>query len=110
MSAISVSRTVHAGLPIDDLAYAVFTSGSTGAAKDVKISHKTLITTIQHHCGPGGFQIDINTRSLNISSYSFDACIFNFFYTVTQGGCLCVPNDETMKGDIGSFTRDSKVN
>ncbi|CRG85572.1 nonribosomal peptide synthase, putative [Talaromyces islandicus] len=106
----SVSHTGNAALHIDDLAYAVFTSGSTGAAKGVKVSHKNLVTAIHHHCKPERFQIGLNTRSLDSSSYSFDACIFNFFYTVTQGGCLCVPNDEALKGDIGAFMRQYKVN
>ncbi|EED20596.1 nonribosomal peptide synthase, putative [Talaromyces stipitatus ATCC 10500] len=93
-----------------DIAYAVFTSGSTGAAKGVKISHQNLATAIYYQAGAEGYQINSRTRSLDSSSYSFDACVCNFFYTVTQGGCLCVPSDESLKGDLGTFMRDKRVN
>ncbi|CRG87886.1 Nonribosomal peptide synthetase 8 [Talaromyces islandicus] len=93
-----------------DIAYAVFTSGSTGAAKGVRISHENLATAIHYQAGAEGYQLNKHTRSLDSSSYSFDACVCNFFYTVTQGGCLCVPSDETLKGDIGSFINAFNVN
>ncbi|MCJ1312550.1 hypothetical protein MMC25_006224 [Agyrium rufum] len=98
------------GLQAKDLAYAVFTSGSTGAAKGVKISHTNLATAIRHQAGTHGLQLDTGKRTLDSSSYSFDACIFNFFYTLTQGGCLCVPCEDSLKGDIGKFMSEYKVN
>lgn len=94
----------------EDLAYVVFTSGSTGAPKGVKISHANLVTAIQHQAGPQGLQITSKTRSLDSSSYSFDACVFNFFYTITHGGCLCVPSEDSLKGNIGAFMSHYKVN
>lgn len=94
----------------EHLAYAVFTSGSTGAAKGVKISHANLVTAIRHQAGPQGLQITSETRSLDSSSYSFDACIFNFFYTLIHGGCLCVPSEDSLKGDIGAFMNEYKIN
>jgi amino acid adenylation domain-containing protein len=94
----------------DSLAYAVFTSGSTGAAKGVKISHENLATAIQYQAGAGAYDIKGDSRTLDSSSYSFDASICNFFYTVTQGGCLCIPSDDSLRGDIGAFMRLYKVN
>jgi amino acid adenylation domain-containing protein len=94
----------------ESLAYAVFTSGSTGAAKGVKITHENLATAIRYQAGAGAYEINWNSRTLDSSSYSFDACICNFFYTVTQGGCLCIPSDESLRGDIGDFMRKYKVN
>ncbi|EED19142.1 nonribosomal peptide synthase, putative [Talaromyces stipitatus ATCC 10500] len=99
-------RTLQGG----DLAYAVFTSGSTGGAKGVRISHTNLATAIHYQVGTQGFHISSHTRSLDSSSYSFDACIFNFFYTASQGGCLCVPSDEGLKGDLGGFMAEYRVN
>lgn len=105
-SAINGRRRLEFG----DLAYAVFTSGSTGAPKGVKISHANFATAISHQAGAQGFQMDSKTRSLDSSSYSFDACVFNFFYTLSQGGCLCVPSKNLLKGNIGAFMNDRKVN
>ncbi len=91
-----------------DVAYAVFTSGSTGAAKGVKISHTNLSTSIYHQAGPGPhkYGLTASSRSLDSSSYAFDACVCNFFYTVTQGGCLCVPSEQALRGDIAGFMRE----
>ncbi|MCJ1350610.1 MAG: hypothetical protein MMC33_000591 [Icmadophila ericetorum] len=104
--AINGQRSLQA----EDLAYAVFTSGTTGAAKGVKISHANLATAIRHQAGVQGFQLDSEARTLDSSSYSFDACVFNFFYTLTQGGCLCVPSEDSLKGDIGAFMSEYKIN
>ncbi|PYH90975.1 putative nonribosomal peptide synthase [Aspergillus ellipticus CBS 707.79] len=92
-----------------DLAYAVFTSGSTGTAKGVRISHANLATAVRHQAGPAGYQIGPDSRTLDSSFYSFDACVCNFFYTVTQGGCLCVPSGDTLGGDLGAFLHDYRV-
>lgn len=90
-----------------DIAYAVFTSGSTGKPKGVQISHVNLSSAIHHQAGLLGFTND--TRSLDSSSYAFDACIFNLFYTIAQGGCLCVPSDSIRKGDLSSFIAERKI-
>ncbi|KAL3707268.1 hypothetical protein TMatcc_005245 [Talaromyces marneffei ATCC 18224] len=94
----------------ESLAYAVFTSGSTGAAKGVMISHENLATAIHYQAGAGAYGINKDSRTLDSSSYSFDACVCNFFYTVTQGGCLCIPRDDSLRGDLGSFMQQYKVN
>ena len=104
------ATSIVSAVQAEDLAYAVFTSGSSGAAKGVKISHANLATAIRHQAGTQGLQMSLKTRSLDSSSYSFDACIFNCFYTLTQGGCLCVPNEDSLKGDIGASINEYKIN
>lgn len=111
-SAASTKLVVNGrrSLQTGDLAYAVFTSGSSGAAKGVKISHANLATAIRHQAGVEGLEMNSKTRSLDSSSYSFDACVFNFFYTITQGGCLCVANEDSLRGDIAAFMNEYKIN
>ncbi|KAF3484388.1 uncharacterized protein GIQ15_03712 [Arthroderma uncinatum] len=99
-------RRLHA----EDLAYAAFTSGTTGMAKGVKITHANLAAAIRYQAGPQGYQIVSQSRTLDSSSYAFDACVCNCFYTLTQGGCLCVPSDESLCGDLSGFMRDYRVN
>ncbi|KAK2874915.1 NRPS [Arthroderma sp. PD_2] len=93
-----------------DPVYAAFTSGSTGTAKGVQITHANLATAIRYQAGPQGYEIGPESRTLDSSSYAFDACVCNCFYTLTQGGCLCVPNDESLNGDLSGFLRDYRVN
>ena len=74
-----------------DCLYIVFTSGSTGRPKGVRISHSNLCSAVTHQAPALGFSKA--SRSFDSSSYSFDAYVFNTFYTLLSGGCLCVASD-----------------
>jgi len=88
--------------------YAVYTSGSTGTPKGLLISHENLSTAARYQAHLLGF--DKYARTFDYSSYSFDAYIFNTFYTLITGGCLCVPSDNARTTDIGSALKDMSVN
>jgi amino acid adenylation domain-containing protein len=77
-------------LPSDHL-YVVFTSGSTGTPKGVTISHANLSSAVAHQARNLGFNTGV--RTFDSSSYTFDAYVYNTFYTLLTGGCLCVPSE-----------------
>lgn len=76
----------------DDLAYCMYTSGSTGQPKGVQISQRTIsfmatsLTDI--------FSVTRDTRSSLISATAFDAAICESFPVLVQGGLLVLPNCE----------------
>lgn len=88
--------------------YIVFTSGSTGTPKGVVITHANLSSAVTHQAAALGFRAD--SRVLDFSSYSFDACVFNLFYTILLGGCLCVPSDATRKDDLAGSIKNMAIN
>ncbi|OCL12422.1 acetyl-CoA synthetase-like protein [Glonium stellatum] len=91
-----------------NILYVVYTSGSTGTPKGALISHANLCSAAIYQAAALGFNKE--TRSFDYSSYSFDAYIFNTFYTLIAGGCLCVPSDTDRVNDIGSTIQAMKVN
>ncbi|KAG6250801.1 Glycopeptide NRPS [Claviceps purpurea] len=102
----SSSTALHASPA--DLMYVVFTSGSTGTPKGVKIAHKNLASAIHHQAEALGF--NSSSRFYDFTSYSFDTCIANIFFTLASGGCLCVPSDGDRKSNLGASVATFRAN
>ncbi|EGW20005.1 non-ribosomal peptide synthetase [Methylobacter tundripaludum] len=86
-------RTLSRSLSPDNTAYIIYTSGSTGQPKGVAVSHgnllhSTLARTNYYREPLGCF--------LLLSSFAFDSSVAGIFWTLSQGGCLCLPQQEDL--------------
>lgn len=72
----------------DDLAYIMYTSGSTGNPKGVEIQHRALAA----YCGADiqAYQLTADDRTLQFSSLSFDIAIEEIFPPLLAGGSVVV--------------------
>ena len=88
-----------------DLAYLMFTSGSTGNAKGVEVTHRGIVRLVRD---TNYAQIDEDQVYLQASSLSFDASTFEIWAPLLNGGKLVLlppgaPNLETMANHIRDY-------
>ncbi|WP_036499000.1 non-ribosomal peptide synthetase [Nitrosococcus oceani] len=73
-----------------NVAYVIYTSGSTGKPKGVEITHRNAAHStwarFDYYQKPVG-------RFLLLSSFAFDSSVAGIFWTLSQGGCLCLPEE-----------------
>ncbi|MCP5099970.1 MAG: amino acid adenylation domain-containing protein, partial [Chloroflexi bacterium] len=76
----------HVNSDVTDLAYVMYTSGSTGEPKGVMVEYKGLVNLafVQTHA----FRILSNSRLLQFASMSFDASVSEMMTTLVAGAAL----------------------
>ncbi len=88
---MTTSRKIH------DLAYILYTSGTTGKPKGVMVTNGNVLHYVK------AFRHEFNTRPgdrmLQHSVCSFDIFVEEVFTTLLSGATLCIPLEET-KSDI----------
>ncbi|MEC0599888.1 non-ribosomal peptide synthetase, partial [Bacillus spizizenii] len=86
---IDVMETSNICLPGsgDDLAYVMYTSGSTGVPKGVSIMHRGVVRLVK---GNHFAEMDENKTFLQLAPVAFDASTFEIWGSLLNGGCLAI--------------------
>lgn len=92
----------------NNLAWVVYTSGSTGVPKGVMLEHSGLCTSL-HHLG-ANFGLGTNTRTIQFAAHTFDMVIQDVFGTLTWGGTICIPSEEDRMNNLAGAMRSMEVN
>ena len=71
-----------------DLAYVMYTSGSTGQPKGTLVEHRSILRLVM---GTNYLTLGPQDRILQTGSLAFDASTFELFGALLLGGCVCFP-------------------
>lgn len=93
-----------------NLAYILFTSGSTGMPKGVSINHSAAICFIEW-CAKT-FQINESNSVISIAPFNFDLSIFDIYVTFYSGATLYLCEDDLIKNPllIAQYMDREKIN
>jgi amino acid adenylation domain-containing protein len=76
----------------DDLAYVLYTSGSTGEPKGVMQTHRATLNTLLD--ANGRMAVGPDDRALGLSRLSFDLSVWDVFGVLGAGACLVLPEPD----------------
>ncbi|KAJ5898281.1 hypothetical protein N7504_008569 [Penicillium tannophilum] len=91
-----------------NMAYALFTSGSTGRAKGIIVEHRNCVSSIMAFT-PVTFMTS-TSRVFQFASLTFDAAIMETLAILMVGGCICVPSEDERVNDVSGAIRRLNVN
>jgi len=81
-------------IQLTDIAYVIFTSGTTGKPKGVTLSHQSVMNTLA--AVNQRFDVNSKDRILALSDLSFDLSVYDIFGLLSAGGAIVFPEHDKL--------------
>lgn len=93
---------------LDDLAYVLYTSGTTGQPKGILISQRNVLKLVFDN---EAFSIHANDRVLQWSTFAFDGSVYDIFCSLLNGATLCLIEEDQSADpqSIGALIKQHKL-
>lgn len=93
-----------------DLAYILFTSGSTGQPKGVPVSTKNVLSFFAFYLDKSMFHFSEKDRFIQVFELTFDVSVFSFFMPLSIGACCYVSPQKGIRFlEIVKIMRDHQI-
>ncbi|AXG70726.1 linear gramicidin synthase subunit D [Kordia sp. SMS9] len=103
------SENFNSEILAEAAAYMIFTSGTTGKSKGVRVTHQNIINTLKWRERVYEFSKEDNI--LSIPAFHFDASVEDIFGALIVGATLCIPDQQKTLDTtyLSNFIQDQKV-
>lgn len=90
-----------------NIAYVMFTFGSTGSPEGVVLEHSAVTTSLMAHGPKLGFKE--HSRVLQFAAYTSDISVMEIFSTLLFGGYICIPSGEDRLATLPQIINEMQV-
>lgn len=80
---------------VENLAYVIFTSGTTGEPKGVMIGHDTLAAIVEAYCAH--YSTSDTDRVSAVANIAFDASVIEFWPALSRGATVYIADPDTVR-------------
>jgi amino acid adenylation domain-containing protein len=91
-----------------DLAYVMYTSGTTGRPKGVLVTHRNVVRLVKN---TDYVSLSASTRILQTGAIGFDASTFEIWGALLNGGVLCLEESDRLldAGELARLMSDHRI-